>query len=139
MGSVLNADRCVFRQPEIEYLGEVVTQDGVKPDPNKTQAITEMHTPRDVLELQRVLGIVTYLGRFIPNMSVRNAALRSLLVQGNDWQWHTEHEAAWNGIKETLSNRPVLQCYDESKALKVYTNASIDGIGAVLLQETDGL
>ena len=76
VGLVLNAEKCVFRRPEIEYLGEVVTQDGVKPDPNKIQAITEMPTPRDVLELQHVLGMVTYLGRFIPNMSVRTAALR---------------------------------------------------------------
>ena len=138
VGLVLNAEKCVFRQPEIEYLGEVVTQDGVKPDPNKIQAITEMPTPRDVLELQRVLGMVTYLGRFIPNLSVRTTALRSLLVKGNDWQWHAEHEAEWNGIKETLSKHPVLQYYDESKALKVSTDASKDGIGAVLLQETDG-
>ena len=94
-----------------------MTQDGVKPDPNKIQAITEMPTPRDVLELQRVFGMVTYLGRFIPNLSVRTTALRSLLVKGNDWQWHAEHEAAWNGIKETLSKHPVLQYYDDSKAL----------------------
>ena len=67
------------------------------------QAITEMPTPGDVLELQRVLGMVTYLGRFIPNLSVRTTALCSLLVKGNDWQWHAEHEAACNGIKETLS------------------------------------
>ena len=58
-------------------------------------------------------------------------------MKGNDWQWHAEHEAAWNGIKETLSKHPVLQYYDESKALKVSTDASKDGIGAVLLQETD--
>ena len=119
VGLVLNAKKCVFRQPEIEYLGEVVTQYGLKPDPNKIQAITEMPTPRDGLELQRVLGMVTYLGRFIPNLSVRTAAFRSLLVKGNDWQWHAEHEAAWKGIKEILSKQPVLQYYDESKALKI--------------------
>ena len=92
-----------------------------------------MPTPRDVLELQHVLGMVTYLGRFIPNLSVRTAVLRSLLVKGNDWQGHAEHETAWNGIKETLSNHPVLQYHDESKSLKVSTDASKDGIGAVLL------
>ena len=81
VGPVFNALKCVFRQTEIEYLGEAVTQDGVKPDPNNIQAITEMPTPRDVLELQRVLGMVTYLGIFIPNLSVRTAAaLRSLQI-----------------------------------------------------------
>ena len=54
-----------------------MTQDGVKPDPITNQAITEMRTPRDVLELQRVLGMVTYLGRFIPN-SGRGLVVRVL-------------------------------------------------------------
>ena len=88
VGLVLNSEKCVFRQTEIDYLVEVVTQDGVKPDPNTIQAIqaiTETPTPRDVLELQRVLGMGTYLVRFIPNLSVRTAVLRSLLVKGSDW------------------------------------------------------
>ena len=59
-------------------------------------------------------------------------------MKGNGWQWHAEHEAAWNGIKETLSKHPVLQYYDESKALEMSTDASIDRIGAVPLKETDG-
>ena len=71
VGLVLNAEKFVFRQPEIEYLGEVVTQDGVKPDPNKIQAITEMPTPRDVLELLRVLGMV-YVPRKIYSEPVRS-------------------------------------------------------------------
>ena len=53
------------------------------------------------------------------------------------WQLHAEHEAAWNGIKETLYKHPVLQYYHESKALKVSTYAYIYGIGAIMLQETD--
>ena len=61
-----------------------------------------------------------------------------MLEKDIDWQWHSEQESAWNGIKEILSKHPVLQYYDESKALKVSSDASKDGIGAVLLQETNG-
>ena len=64
-------EKCVFRQPEISYLGEVVTQDGVKPDPEKIQAITDMPTPTNATELQRVLGMVTYLGRYSQNRSTQ--------------------------------------------------------------------
>ena len=85
-----------------------------------------------------MLGLVTILGRYIPNLSARTAPLRQLLEKDIDWQWHSEQESAWNGIKEILSKHPVLQYYDESKALKVSSDASKDGIGAVLLQETNG-
>ena len=111
-------EKCVFRQPEISYLGEVVTQDGVKPDPEKIQAITDMPTPTNATELLRVLGMVTYLGRYIPNLSARTAPLRLLIEKDSDWRWQHEHELAWNGIKETLSKHPVLQYYGESKSLK---------------------
>ena len=110
----------------------------MKPDPQKVQAIEDMQTPTNVTELQRVLGLVTFLGRYIPNLSARTAPLRQLLEKDIDWQWHSEQESAWNGIKEILSKHPVLQYYDESKALKVSSDASKDGIGAVLLQETNG-
>ena len=63
---------------------------------------------------------------------------RVLLEKDIDWQWHSKQESGWNGIKEILSKHPVLQYYDESKALKVSSDASKDGIGAVLLQETNG-
>ena len=138
VGLVLNLDKCVFRQTELSYLGEVITSDGVKPDPNKVQAIRDMPTPTNVTELQRVLGLVTFLGRYIPNLSARTAPLRQLLEKDIDWQWQSEQESAWTGIKEILSEHPVLQYYDESKALKVSSDASKDGIGAVLLQETNG-
>ena len=59
VGLGLNMEKCVFRQPELSYLGDVVTQDCVKPDPEKIQAITDMPTPTNATELQRVLGIVT--------------------------------------------------------------------------------
>ena len=115
-----------------------VTQYGVKPDPEKIQAITDMPTPTNATELQRVLGMVTYLGRYIPNLSARTAPFILLLEKDSDWQWQHEHELAWNGFKETLSKHPVLRYYDECKSLKVSSDASRDGIGAILLQETNG-
>ena len=54
-----------------------MTRDGVKADPEKVQAVTDMPTPINATELQRMLGMVTYLGRYIPNMSARTAPLRS--------------------------------------------------------------
>ena len=133
IGLRLNKDKCYFRQPELPYLGEVVTAQGVKPDPAKVQAIEDMPTPKDQSDLQRILGLVTYMSRFIPNMSNRTSVLRSLLEKDADWQWLPEHEKAWQGIKHILSSHPVLQYYDERKPVKLSNDASKDGIGAALL------
>ena len=111
-----------------------MTSQCVKPDPAKVHAIEDMHTPKDQSDLQRILGLVTYMFRFIPNMSNRTTVLCSLLDNEADWLWLPEHEKAWQGIKHIISTRPVLQYYDERKPMKL----SSDGIGAALLQETDG-
>ena len=85
IGLCLNKDKCYFRQPELPYLREVVTAQGVKPDPAKVQAFEDMATPKDQSDLQRILGLVTYMSRFIPNMSNRTSVLRSLLEKDADW------------------------------------------------------
>ena len=134
IGLRLNKDKCYFRLPELPYLGEVVTSQGVKPDPAKVQAIEDMPTPKYQSDLQRILGLVTYMSRFIPNISNRTSVLRSLLEKDVGWQWLPEHEKSWQGIKHILSSHPVLQYYYERKPVKL----SSDGIGAALLQENDG-
>ena len=124
IGLSLNKVKCYFRQPELQYLGEVVTAQGVKPDPAKVQAIEDMPTPKDQSDLQRILGLVTYMSRFIPNMSNRTSVLRSLLEKDADWQWLPEHGKAWHGIKHILSSYPVLEYYDERKPVKLSSDAS---------------
>ena len=97
--------------------------------------VTLWPTPTNATELQRVLGMVTSWPIHTKSVS-QNRSTQILLEKDSDWQWQHEHELAWNGIKETLSKHPVLQYYDESKSLKVSSDASKDGIGAVLLEET---
>ena len=75
----LNREKCHFRVSEIHYMGHVLSADGVKPDPKKVEAILAMPTPANREGLQRFLGVVTYLSKFIPNMSQKSAPLRQLL------------------------------------------------------------
>ena len=100
MGLGLNIDKCVFRQSEMPYIGDLITYDGVKHDPEKVQAIMDMPTLRNVTELQRALGLATYLGKFIPSLSARTAVLRTLIAQDTDWQWQPEHESAWLDLED---------------------------------------
>ena len=98
----------------------------------------DMPTPRDVTELQRALGLATYMGKFIPSLSARTAVLRTLLAQDTDWQWQPEHESAWRDLKTVFMSEPVLQYFDERKEVRLSSDASNDGLGAALLQEVDG-
>lgn len=72
----LNLLKCRLRLDEVSYVGHVFTKDGLRADPSKTTAISEMAVPPDVPALQRFLGMVNYLGKFIPNFSELSAPLR---------------------------------------------------------------
>jgi len=87
--------------------------------------------------LQRALGLINYLGKFVPNLSANTRSLRSLLESKTEWQWKREHEEEQLWLKSSLTKEPVLKFYDQDKPLKVSTDASKSGLGAVLLQQHD--
>ena len=80
----------MFKQRQINYLKELITENGVYPDPEKVKVIAEMKAPSDKAEPQRFLGMVTYVGRFIPNLSVISTPLRALIMKSADWAWNKE-------------------------------------------------
>ena len=80
----LNKDKSQIKCKEISYVGHVIGKDGLKPDPQKVEAIVSMDAPRDKEELQRFLGMTTYLAKFIPNYSQVAAPLRILLEKGTE-------------------------------------------------------
>ena len=75
----LNREKCHFRVSEGRYVGHMLNADGVKPDPQEVEAINTMPIPANHEDLQRFLGVVSYLSKFIPNMSQKSAPLRQLL------------------------------------------------------------
>jgi len=127
----LNKAKCQFKKQEITYLGHVLTIDGLKPDPKKTQAISDMTPPMSREALQRFLGMITYLAKFIPNLSHTAAPLRALLEKEADWQWYQEHLQSFSTLKHLDSSAPVLAYFNPSQPVKL---SSFKGLGAVLLQ-----
>ena len=97
----------MFKQRQINYLGELITENGVYPDPEKVKAIAEMKAPSDKAELQRFLGMVTYVGRFIPNLSVISTPLRALIMKSADWEWNKEQKDAFENLKQLMTKHPV--------------------------------
>ena len=112
------------------YLGQLLTSEGVKADPQKVSAILDMPA------LERFLGMVTYLGKFVPNLSEVSAPLRVLLEKDIVWSFDTPQQQAFQELKLIITNAPVLKYFDPKLPIKVSSDASKSGLGATLEQKT---
>ena len=131
----LNKAKCHIKKQEVSYIGHILSKEGLKPDPKKTQAIKMMNKPNNKEELQRFLGMITYLAKFIPNLSQTAAPLRILLEKETEWHWDDQQQKSFELLKQLTSETPVLKYFDPTKPVKVSVDASSKGMGAVLMQE----
>lgn len=131
----LNKEKCQLGVTELTFVGDILSSEGVRPDPRKVSAIKNMPRPECKKDVQRFNGMITYMGKFIPNLSEKMAPLRQLTEKNIEWQWNHEHEKSWTELKELLTEEPVLRFYDPEKPIKISSDASQSGLGAVLLQK----
>lgn len=133
-GLKLNRAKCQFGVGDISFLGDKLTAEGIEPDKEKLQAILEMPCPEDKKGVLRILGMVNFIGKFIPSLAAKTVHLRQLLHNSCEFRWNEELENEWQQLKKTLTTEPVLAYFDSKRKTKVSTDASKAGIGAVLLQ-----
>ena len=123
----------------MSYLGHVITPDGIKPDPGKTDKITRYPTPTNVGEVRSFLGLASYYRRFIPGFSQIAAPLHTLLKKGIEFYWSVECEQAFQNLKQKLTTAPILSYpqFSKERPSILETDASGKGLGAVLAQQQD--
>ena len=136
-GVTLNPQKCEFRKSQLKFLGHVIDREGVRADPDKTTAITEMKAPTNVSELRRFMGMVNQLGKFSPNLAEMTHPIRQLLSKKSSWLWGPAQEEAFADIKKELSKPTVLHLYDPGAPTKISADASSYGLGAVLMQKSN--
>ena len=147
----LKGSKCEFFQRQVQYLGHVVSDRGVLTDPDKIAALKEWQPPSNIKELRSFLGFAGYYRRFVRNYSSIVKPLNALLVghptnkklkrkkkAATPWNWGPEQQTAFDCIIEKLTPPPVLAYADYTKPFVLNTDASGDGLGAVLYQEHDG-
>lgn len=137
-GITLN-NKCEFFKQRIRFLGYIVDSSGRHADPDKTSAITEFPAPTNLTELQRFMGMVNQLGKFVPALADMTEPMRQLLRKESMWYWGPDQDRSFQKVKEVLVSPSVLAHYNPQLPTIIAADASSFGIGAVLMQiQEDG-
>jgi hypothetical protein len=137
-GLLLNAKKCKFFAREVKVLGHVVNAAGIRPDPDKLNAVRIFPTPENTKQLQSFLGLCSYFRRFVPNFAHRAQALFALLHRNQEYRWEEAQQDAFADLKQCLTSEPLLGHFNPDAPTEIHTDASSFGIGAVLVQSFDG-
>ncbi|CAO2200139.1 unnamed protein product [Urochloa humidicola] len=132
---LLKKSKCSFAQASLEYLGHIISGQGVSTDPSKIQAVKDWPTPKDVKQLRGFLGLSGYYRKFIQHYGVISRPLTDLLKKNTPFIWTEQLQQSFDSIKQALISAPVLALPDFTKEFIVETDASALGIGAVLMQQ----
>ena len=136
IGLKLNPDKCKFGQPSVTFYGNVVSNQGLRPDPKKVNIIVKMPAPKNKTELASFLGMCNYLSMYIPHLSDVTSTLRELNRKNIDFTWNATYDKAFRQAKLHVANTVTLKYFQpDNTCSHRMCNASGAGVGGVLLQE----
>ncbi|KAL0195414.1 hypothetical protein M9458_008986 [Cirrhinus mrigala] len=131
----LKLEKCEFHLPSVQFLGYVISAEGVQMDQGKVTAIQNWPQPTTIKELQCFLGFSNFYRRFIQNYSSITAPLTSLLKgKPRTITWNPAAHEAFQQLKKIFSTAPLLHHLDPQRPFTVEVDASTTGVGAVLSQ-----
>ena len=133
-GLVFNSSKCKIKTDHIEFFGSIYTTSGICPDPQKIEDVCQMPTPQSKDDLQRSLGLFTYLAPYIPNYADRSAILRDLLKKDVPFLWQEDHQHAFDELKRSITPESCLRYFNPHEETTLEVDASQKGLGACLLQ-----
>ena len=140
-GLRLKPKKCLFLREEVPYLGHLISAQGIRPDPSKTEKVKMFPTPCDVTAVRQFIGLTSYYRRFVPNFSNIASPLRALTKKNAVFKWSSECQSAFERMKQMLTTAPILAYpkFGPDAEFVLETDASGIGLGAVLSQQPDGM
>ena len=133
----INQKKSEFFLNEIQYLGHIISKDGIRMDPTKLDVIKDWPIPKNLHELRSFIGMCAYYRRFIEKFSFIAGPLHDLTKKNIKYEWTLKTNEAFEKLKERLTSQPVLSLPDLSKPFEVQCDACGDCLGAVLLSKKD--
>ncbi|XP_068245439.1 uncharacterized protein [Palaemon carinicauda] len=140
-GLTAGPDKCFFAFNEIKYLGYKLGNNCLSPIRSRVDDIVNMPVPTTKKDLRSFMGTLGYYNRFIPNFSILSAPINDLLKKtcSNKLNWSDNQLECFNDLKAHLLKSPILMLPDVEKKFYLRTDASYHGLGAVILQDHDGV
>ena len=135
-GLHLKPEKCEFHRTEVGYLGLIISQDGIKMDPKKVEAITKWESPMNLHDVRAFLGFANFYRRFIDNYSAIVAPMVRLTKKGAPFVWDASCEDAFQLLKIRFTSAPILRHFDPDLEIVVETDAS-DYVSAGVLSQYD--
>lgn len=130
-----NHNKIQYCANEVKYLGYIISNQGISIDKNRSDAINAIENPKNVKELQRILGMINFVRGFIPNLTDITHPLRQLLKKDSSFLWLPCHTLILNKIKNLIKNAQYLNTFDVNKSITLQTDVSKFGLGCCLMQE----
>ena len=125
--------KCEFWLDQVIFLGHVISKGGIEVDPRKVEAVLKWAIPTNVFELRSFLGLAGYYRRFIEGFSIIAGPLTKLLRKDVQWDWAESCQKSFDDLKQRLTSAPVLTIPSGKGGFVVYSDASYQGLGCVLM------
>ncbi|KAL4125759.1 hypothetical protein QTP88_009999 [Uroleucon formosanum] len=126
--------KCEFLKQQCMYLGHIISENGIQPDPEKIKSVLQFLIPTSVKEIKSFLGLSGYYRKFIKSYSLISKPMTNLLRKDVTFNWDTSCQEAFDKLKNILCSEPILQYPDFTKPFIVTTDASGKALGAILSQ-----
>ncbi|KAL2938982.1 Transposon Ty3-I Gag-Pol polyprotein [Bienertia sinuspersici] len=126
--------KCEFWLKRIAFLGHIVSNEGVSVDPSKIKAVSEWPRPTNVTEIRSFLGLAGYYRRFVKDFSRIAQPITRLMRKEVKFEWKEDCEKAFVELKKRLTTAPILTLPSGTEGYEVYSDASKNGLGCVLMQ-----
>lgn len=136
-GIMLNPKKSHFFKEEILFLGYIVARESIKPNSDTVEKIKDYPLPKSIKDVRSFIGLASYYRRFVPNFAKIARPLHEQIKTTSRIAWNDEATKAFHKLNEILTSEPVLTKPDFNKVFFVITDASIEGLGAILTQKDD--
>jgi len=136
-GLTLNYEKCIIGAKSMEYMGKILTGEGLQVSKKRVGAIVDAPRPQNQSEMRGLLGSAQFCAKFIPGLLTISSPLWDLTCAGKCWKWGAKEEEAFDEIKKLLTNVPVMAYFAKDAKPRLVTDASPVGLGAVLEQQQE--